>query len=203
MAALLDRGADLTARTQVGGTPLHGAAAFNDPAVVALLLDRGTAVNARDNVGTTPLHEAARWNANPAVVALLLDRGADATLRDKRNRRPADYAKENKQLRGTDVYWRLNDAGYETRSDREPSPPAMGHQRDQRRGGGDLAAQLRHTEATCGRPYRGPTDQREHSRFHCMYAYFLQCNQLLDRHRTVCAQYEAMRANGAPSCPHC
>ena len=94
--------------------------------------------------------------------------------------------------------------GYETRYDRQPIPPAMGQQRDQREGGGgDLEAQLRQTEATCGRPYRGPTDQREHSRFHCMYAYFLQCNNLVDQHRTVCAQYEAMRANGAPHCPHC
>ena len=70
-------------------------------------------------------------------------------------------------------------------------------------GGGDLEALMRQTEATCGRRYQGSTDQWDHSRFHCMYAYFLQCNNLPDQHRTVCAQYAAMRANGAPYCPHC
>ena len=69
--------------------------------------------------------------------------------------------------------------------------------------GGASEALLRQTEATCGRPYQGSRDQLEHSRFHCMYAYFLQCNNLSDQQRVVCAQYATMQANGAPPCPHC
>ena len=79
---LLDRGADLTARDQHGGTPLHYAAMRNKtPAVVALLLDRGADLTARTQYGGTPLHGAAGYNETPAVVALLLDRGADLTAR--------------------------------------------------------------------------------------------------------------------------
>ena len=116
VALLLDRGAAVNAQ-RGSGTPLHSAAAYNeDPAVTALLLDRGAEINARDQWrGTqdwTPLHDAARHNENPAVVALLLDRGADATLRTKDGQLPFDLAKENEHLRGTDVYWRLNDARF-------------------------------------------------------------------------------------------
>ena len=46
------------------------------------------------------------------MVALLLDRGADATLRDNNGRLPIDLADENKALKGTDVYWQLNDARF-------------------------------------------------------------------------------------------
>ena len=117
VALLLDRGGAVNARTASGNTPLHGAAASNeDPAVTALLLDRGAEVNARHQwrgaQDWTPLHRAARYNENPAVVALLLNRGADATLRTKDGQLPFDLAKENEHLRGTDVYWRLNDARF-------------------------------------------------------------------------------------------
>ena len=62
VALLLDRGADLTARTQDGATPLDLAAGFSEtPAVVALLLDRGADLTARTQDGATPLHGAAGW----------------------------------------------------------------------------------------------------------------------------------------------
>ena len=253
---LLDAGADLHTRDEDGMTPLHHAAHSRNFFNVAHLLDRnatinaqdngwnftvrqterGADINARDKNGRTSLHHATSQHPLDgeehvaqelaATVRVLLMAGADVSIRDEAGRRPIDLAAENEHFKGTDAYWQLNDAGYETRgetgamadqsdpfrrtnprhteSDRQTSPPTMDQQREQREvGGGDLAAQLRQTEATCGRPYRGPTDRREHSRFHCMYAYFLQCNNLVDQHRTVCAQYEAMRANGAPQCPHC
>ena len=89
----LDHGADLTARTPLGQTPLHRAVLSNDnPAVAALLLDHGADPIARDRDGETPLHWAAK-QGTPAIVAVLLDRGADATLRDNQNKLPADYGR--------------------------------------------------------------------------------------------------------------
>lgn len=55
VAGLLDRGADIDARTERGDTPLHRAARSNEnPAVVALLLGRGAAPSSRDAEGRFP-----------------------------------------------------------------------------------------------------------------------------------------------------
>ena len=112
-ALLIDRGANINARNRIGLTPLHVSAAFNKtPAVIALLLDRGADINAQTEDGDTPLHAAALGNAPPAVFTLLLDRGADATLRSKSGELPIDYVDENAAIKGTQVYWRLNDARF-------------------------------------------------------------------------------------------
>jgi ankyrin repeat protein len=55
------------------------------------------------------LHWAAGHNETPAAVALLLDHGADPKLRDRDGKLPVEYAAGNEKLKGTDVYWRLND----------------------------------------------------------------------------------------------
>ena len=79
--ARLDRGAEVTARTQAGDTPLHWAARSNaNTAVAALLLDRGADLYARDAHGQTPLHAAAITD-NLAMAALLLDRGRRFRMR--------------------------------------------------------------------------------------------------------------------------
>ena len=70
IAALVDAGADLKARTEGGLTPLHWAARGNEnPAVIAALLDAGADLKARTEGGLTPLHWAARGNENPVVIA--------------------------------------------------------------------------------------------------------------------------------------
>ena len=79
---------------------------------MALLLDRGADLNARSGFGWTTLHRAAWHNKNPAVVALLLDRGADAKLRDRGGLLSVYYADMNEALKGTDVYWRLQDTQF-------------------------------------------------------------------------------------------
>ena len=60
MAVRVDRciaaGADPDARAKNGWTPLHGAAVFGTPEIVAALLDAGADPNARDERGWTPLH---------------------------------------------------------------------------------------------------------------------------------------------------
>jgi ankyrin repeat protein len=79
-----------------GGTLLHVAAEYGNPAAVALLLDRGADVNARatvDEAGvggqTAIFHAVTQFDDDGLPVAqLLIDRGADLA---RRVRLPGDY----------------------------------------------------------------------------------------------------------------
>src|SRR5262245_477930 len=74
---LLERSADVHARTQLGATPLFVAASANGTAgVVAQLLDKGADPNAAENRGVTPLIAAAGVG-NTSAARLLLGRGAN------------------------------------------------------------------------------------------------------------------------------
>ncbi len=96
--ALLDRGADIAARDEDGGTPLHFAARGN-AATVNALLDRGADIAARDERGGTPLHWAAKQDTTETVNALL-DRGADITARDEDGKIPFDLIEDDSALEG-------------------------------------------------------------------------------------------------------
>jgi ankyrin repeat protein/mono/diheme cytochrome c family protein len=73
--ALLDEGADVNVKNEVGATPLMRAVYHADTA--ALLLDRGANVNAKSDDGRTPLLIAAGLPDGVAIVTLLLDHKAD------------------------------------------------------------------------------------------------------------------------------
>ena len=111
--ALLAAGADAMVRTESSITPLHRAALFNENlAVTQALLAAGADPMARTESGDeTPLHWAA-GNGSPAVVQALLAAGADAMMRTAMGRTPWDIAQDNEKLKGTDAYWRLNDARF-------------------------------------------------------------------------------------------
>ena len=113
VAALIAAGADVNARTESGATPLHWAAWENpEPLVVEALIEAGANPNARNRGGNTPLHAAAVSNPAPSVVEALIEAGADPSARTESGKTPFDYAEENPALRGTDVYWRLNEARF-------------------------------------------------------------------------------------------
>jgi len=76
---LLDRGADIKARTGDGETPLH--CATKRVRMVLLLLDYGADIEAKNRYGRTPLHCAAQ-NGHETTVRLLLDRGAKIEAKD-------------------------------------------------------------------------------------------------------------------------
>ena len=80
--------------------------------VVVKILDVGADVEARDGHGWTPLHAAAENSKTTEAVELLLNRGANAKVTTNDGTTPFHLAKENKHLKGTDVYWRINEAQY-------------------------------------------------------------------------------------------
>ena len=56
---------------------------------------------------------AARASKSAAVAIALLDAGADPEGRDEIGMTPWDHIQENDALKGTGVYWRLNEARFE------------------------------------------------------------------------------------------
>ena len=111
---LLDAGADLNARDKDGWTPLHYAAGNSKtPEVVKALLDAGADLNAQAEHGVTPLHGAAARSETPEVVQVLLDAGADPKARTKDGQTVFDLIGKNPHLRGTNVYWQLNNARFD------------------------------------------------------------------------------------------
>ena len=81
MQELLAAGADVSARTVDGWSPLHSAAMARGVASLTPLLASGADVNASDDGGATPLHRAARVRELPNVAELLAA-GADANARN-------------------------------------------------------------------------------------------------------------------------
>ncbi len=83
---LLDAGADIDARDQLGETALAIACQDvlgPDHQVVSLLIERGADVNAAGSKGRTPLMYAALCDKGSHVVELLLESSADVAARDK------------------------------------------------------------------------------------------------------------------------
>jgi len=88
------------------------AARIPNPEVTELLLEFGADVNLGQSFDVGPLFEAARYNSNPEVIRVLLDAGADPRATDFRGKKAIDYADENPALRGSEVYWELNDRSF-------------------------------------------------------------------------------------------
>jgi ankyrin repeat protein len=87
---LLEHGADATAQTSDGSTPLHHASRKRHDDVSRLLLKHGADATARATDGSTPLH----WVWSEEVARLLLEHGADATARTKHGSTPLHSASE-------------------------------------------------------------------------------------------------------------
>lgn len=114
--ALLEAGADPNAPIQLGGVGqfasiLNSFAAWNkDPETVRALLEAGADPNAPNpSGGTTPLHTAAA-RGTAEVIALLLEAGADPNALDGNRKTPWDRARDREELKGSDVYRRLESA---------------------------------------------------------------------------------------------
>lgn len=112
LSVLIKAGSDVNARDVNGMSLLMGAVKYTNPDVLSVLINAGADVNTRDEDGSTPLMYAADLNTNPDVLSVLINAGADMSARDKWGDTAFDYAKNNYAIKGTKVYWKLNDARY-------------------------------------------------------------------------------------------
>ena len=118
LQTLLAAGADSMARARGGYTPLHLAYLHEDSAVIESLLAAGADVMARTEDGDTPLHLAAGSSYEElgqrvaAAIELLLAAGADPTTPNSAGQTPWELVQDNEALRGSDAYWRMNDARF-------------------------------------------------------------------------------------------
>lgn len=83
-----------------------------NPEVCEVLVQAGAKLNARDKDGWTPLIFAAAFSQSPAILEALLSAGADPKARDLDGKTALDHAKENEAMKGTDAFWKLNDATF-------------------------------------------------------------------------------------------
>lgn len=81
-AALVNRGADVNAKSADGSTALMGAAAEGGLEIIRLLIGRGARINDIDNAGQTALIRAAVDGQAGAVEALVAS-GADVNIADR------------------------------------------------------------------------------------------------------------------------
>jgi Ankyrin repeats (3 copies) len=88
---LLEKGADIEAKSNGGCTPLGVAARYGHEAVARLLLETGADINAKCNLGLSPLGAAAR-HGHKAVARLLIEKGADIEAKSKIGRSPLRIA---------------------------------------------------------------------------------------------------------------
>ncbi|MCK4817176.1 ankyrin repeat domain-containing protein, partial [bacterium] len=87
---LLQRGANVNAKSIQGWTPLTVASQNGHWKIVKILLDQGAAVNVQDNRGYSPLMNAAH-NGHAAIAELLLEWGVEVDLKNKNNGGTALY----------------------------------------------------------------------------------------------------------------
>ncbi|WP_353272555.1 ankyrin repeat domain-containing protein [Wolbachia endosymbiont (group A) of Urophora cardui] len=91
--AILNRNADIEARTNVGETPLHIANAYGQLKIIELLIDKGASLEAKTNDGLTPLHVAIQHNsATPEIIEFLLNKGVNIEAKTKDDWTPLHYA---------------------------------------------------------------------------------------------------------------
>ncbi|KAK3291436.1 ankyrin repeat-containing domain protein [Chaetomium fimeti] len=105
MALLLNRGANIEARSRERQSPLH--LAINCARAVELLLDRGAAVDSKDTLEQTPLNLAVR-NRHLESAKALISRGADLDAEDDGQKTPLNYAIEQDDLAMVEEFFKAN-----------------------------------------------------------------------------------------------
>ncbi|QJT94922.1 ankyrin repeat domain-containing protein [Wolbachia endosymbiont of Diaphorina citri] len=91
--AILNRNANIEARTNIGETPLHIANAYGQLKIIELLVDKGASLEAKTNDGLTPLHVAIQHNnTTPKIIEFLIDKGVNIEAKIKDDQTPLHHA---------------------------------------------------------------------------------------------------------------
>ena len=118
---LIEKGADIEARSPSNGTPLICAAEGNYGTIVEFLLQNGANVNAEDQFGWKPLHRVMVSPRGEGTAQMLLSRGADINARCSYQKTPLHHAIEKRN--DTMVSFLLTaGADYEARDIAERTP---------------------------------------------------------------------------------
>lgn len=113
LKVLIAAGADVNARQDDGTSPLHAATQrTKSSGNVEVMIAASANVNARDTSGMTALHYAALLSSTTTALEALIAAGADPTARNYQDEQPFDMLDANDAIKGTDVYWVLNDARF-------------------------------------------------------------------------------------------
>ena len=91
---LVEKGADIEARSPNNGTPLICASEGNYEAIVEFLLKNGARVNSEDQFGWNPLHRVTVNRGGEGVAQVLLTHGADVNARCSFQKTPLHHAIE-------------------------------------------------------------------------------------------------------------
>jgi hypothetical protein len=91
---LIDRKADIEAKSRKGFSPLHAASFKGQAKAIELLLQNGANANLSGNDGRTPLHLAVK-QSQVRPIKLLIAAGADICREDKLGNTPLAFASES------------------------------------------------------------------------------------------------------------
>ncbi len=123
---LLNNGADMNVRGQVGNAPIHRAAQNRNPEVLKVLLNAGANIDVRNNRGDTPLHWGAEFSKNGSsieTIKILLNAGADINARDKSGNTPLHSSALNSQNHGEWIMALLKEGADATAKNNEGKMP--------------------------------------------------------------------------------
>ena len=110
VSELLKSGSDVNAKNIYGMTALMYAAEGNYTKIIKNLLKAGADINAVNNEGSTALIIAAIHGSEEAIE-ILADAGADIEIQNNNGKTAADYARENENLKDSDVLELLGENG--------------------------------------------------------------------------------------------
>ncbi len=87
---MIEEGADVNAKDNLGKTPLHYSVEERDLDCLNFLIENGADVNAKDHLGKTPLHYSVE-ERDLVCLDVLIENRADVNAKDNDYNTPLDY----------------------------------------------------------------------------------------------------------------
>lgn len=104
---LMERGADVNLKSEVGSTALINSARSGNKTILEMLINNGADVNAQESDGRTALMYAA-WGNRTEIFKMLLAAGADVSLKDKNGDTALEWAQRNRNSKIPEILKSMN-----------------------------------------------------------------------------------------------